>query len=101
MNPSFPRNVRRPPLLREMPLSFPGTGSVSTTPAATASAIGGSVRIALEDNLLITRRKLAASNTQQEAKTGRIIEDHRAEVAEPDDDTRKMRAVTLGGSTNT
>lgn len=91
--------MRGPPLRRQLPLSFPGAGSVSTPLAATASAIGGSVRNAIEDNLFITRSKLAASNTQQEAKTGRIVEDHRAVVAEPDE-TRKMLALTWDDSAN-
>ena len=57
------------------------------------------MRILPEDNLYISQSKLAASNTQQEAKTGRIVEDHRAEVAKPNE-THKMLTLTPDGSAN-
>ncbi len=53
--------------------------------AATASQMGGNVRVGLEDSLFISRGKLAESNAQQVAKIRRIVEDLGSEVATPDE----------------
>ncbi len=51
----------------------------------TAASLGGSVRVGLEDNLFISRGKLAESNAQQVLKLRRILEDLSLEVATPDE----------------
>ncbi len=53
--------------------------------AATASQMGGNVRVGLEDSLFISRGKLAESNAKQVAKIRRIVEDLGSEVATPDE----------------
>lgn len=42
--------------------------------AATASQMSGNVRVGLEDNLFISRGRLAETNVQQIAKIRRIID---------------------------
>lgn len=51
----------------------------------TAASLGGNVRVGLEDNLFISRGKLAQSNAEQVAKLRRILEDLSLEVATPDE----------------
>lgn len=53
--------------------------------AATATQLGGNVRVGLEDSLHISRGKLAESNAQQVAKIRRIVEELGSEVATPDE----------------
>lgn len=62
-----------------------GAGGAQMPLAATASQMGGNVRVGLEDSLFIRRGKLAASNAEQVAKIRRIIEDLGCEVATPDE----------------
>jgi uncharacterized protein (DUF849 family) len=50
-----------------------------------AAAMGGHVRVGLEDSLMIARGKLAQSNAEQVAKIRRIVEELGREVATPDD----------------
>jgi uncharacterized protein (DUF849 family) len=52
--------------------------------AAQAAAMGGHVRVGLEDNLMIARRTLARSNAEQVAKVRGIVESLGREVASPD-----------------
>ena len=55
-------------------------------PLATIGAIlGGNVRVGLEDSLLISRGRLAASNAEQVAKIRRILEELGHEIATPDE----------------
>jgi len=48
-----------------------------------AAAMGGHVRVGLEDSLMIARGELAKSNAQQVAKIRRIVEELGREVATP------------------
>lgn len=50
-----------------------------------AAAMGGHVRVGLEDSLSIARGQLAESNAQQVAKIRRIVEDLGRTVASPED----------------
>ncbi|WP_223478365.1 3-keto-5-aminohexanoate cleavage protein [Oricola indica] len=50
-----------------------------------AAAMGGHVRVGLEDSLMIARGKLATSNAEQVAKIRRIVEELGREVATPTD----------------
>ncbi|KMW60410.1 hypothetical protein AIOL_000565 [Candidatus Rhodobacter oscarellae] len=62
-----------------------GAGGAQMPLAATASQMGGHVRVGLEDSLFISRGKLAESNAQQVTKIRRIVEDLGNEVATPDE----------------
>lgn len=62
-----------------------GAGGAQMPFAATASQMGGNVRVGLEDSLLISRGKLAESNAQQVTKIRRIVEDLGCEIATPDE----------------
>ena len=62
-----------------------GAGGAQMPLAATASQMGGNVRVGLEDSLFISRGKLAASNAEQVAKVRRIVEELGCEVATPDE----------------
>ena len=50
-----------------------------------AAAIGGHVRVGLEDSLTIARGKLATSNAEQVAKIRRIVEELGRELATPEE----------------
>lgn len=50
-----------------------------------AAAIGGHVRVGLEDSLTIARGKLATSNAEQVAKIRRIVEELGRETATPEE----------------
>jgi len=62
-----------------------GAGGAQMSLAATASQMGGNLRVGLEDSLFISRGKLADSNAQQVAKVRRIVEDLGCEIATPDE----------------
>lgn len=62
-----------------------GAGGAQMSLAATASQMGGNVRVGLEDSLFIRRGKLAANNAEQVSKIRRIVEDLGCEVATPDE----------------
>ncbi len=62
-----------------------GAGGAQMSLAATASQMGGNVRVGLEDSLFISRGKLADSNAQQVQKIRRIVEDLGCQVATPDE----------------
>jgi uncharacterized protein (DUF849 family) len=51
--------------------------------ATMAAAMGGHVRVGLEDSLMISRGQLATSNAEQVTKIRRIVEDLGREVATP------------------
>ncbi|MBL3701202.1 3-keto-5-aminohexanoate cleavage protein [Sulfitobacter sp. BDSS02] len=53
--------------------------------AAMAAAMGGHVRVGLEDSLMIERGQLASSNAEQVLKIRRIVEDLGRSVATPDE----------------
>lgn len=62
-----------------------GAGGAQMPFAATASQMGGNLRVGLEDSLMIARGQLAKSNAEQVAKIRRIVEDLGCEVASPDE----------------
>jgi uncharacterized protein (DUF849 family) len=53
--------------------------------AAIAAAMGGNVRVGIEDSLWIGPGKLAASNAQQVRQARQIIEGLGLEIASPDE----------------
>jgi len=53
--------------------------------AAMAAAMGGHVRVGLEDSLMIERGQLASGNAEQVLKIRRIVEDLGRSVATPDE----------------
>src|ERR1700760_111338 len=62
-----------------------GAGRAQMQIAAMAAAMGGNVRVGLEDSLWIGPGKLAETNAQQVTKARQIIEGLGLEVATPDD----------------
>lgn len=52
---------------------------------ATASILGGNVRVGLEDNLYISKGVLAKSNSEQVEKIGKIIQLLGNEIASPEE----------------
>jgi uncharacterized protein (DUF849 family) len=62
-----------------------GAGRAQMAIAAQAVAMGGNVRVGLEDSLWIGPGKLAESNAQQVANVRKIIEGLGYEIASPDD----------------
>ncbi|MEH6833159.1 MULTISPECIES: 3-keto-5-aminohexanoate cleavage protein [Falsihalocynthiibacter] len=63
-----------------------------------SAAMGGHVRVGLEDSLMISRGKLAKTNADQVAKIRRIVEDLGREVATP---TEARAMLGLKGSDQT
>lgn len=55
-----------------------------------AAAMGGHVRVGLEDSLMIARGQLARTNAEQVIKIRRIVEDMGREVASPEDARRML-----------
>jgi uncharacterized protein (DUF849 family) len=53
--------------------------------AAQAAAMGGNVRVGMEDSLWLGPGKLAESNAQQVKKVRQILEGIGLEIATPDD----------------
>ena len=62
-----------------------GAGRAQLPIATQAIALGGNVRVGLEDSLWIGKGRLAKSSAEQVAKVRQIIEGFGAEVASPDD----------------
>ena len=62
-----------------------GAGRNQLPIAAQAAAMGGNVRVGLEDNLWIGPGKLAESNAQQVTRARQIVEGLGLDVATPDD----------------
>ena len=62
-----------------------GAGRNQMTIAALSAAMGGNVRVGLEDNLWIGPGELAKSNADQVTKARSIIEGFGLEVATPDE----------------
>jgi uncharacterized protein (DUF849 family) len=73
-----------------------GAGGAQMPLAATASQMGGNVRVGLEDSLFISHGKLATSNAGQVAKVRRIVEELGCEVATPDE-AREILHLKGGG----
>jgi uncharacterized protein (DUF849 family) len=72
-----------------------GAGAAQMRVAAQAAAMGGSVRVGLEDSLWIGPKRLAESNAQQVAKVREILSGLSQEVATPDE-ARAMLALKGG-----
>jgi uncharacterized protein (DUF849 family) len=62
-----------------------GAGRNQMTVAAMAAAMGGNVRVGLEDSLWIGKGRLATSNAQQVKQVRQIIEGLGLEIATPDE----------------
>lgn len=62
-----------------------GAGAAQMRVAAQAAALGGNVRVGLEDSLWIAPGQLATSNAQQVAKAKALLESLSIEVATPDE----------------
>lgn len=72
-----------------------GAGRNQMTIAALSAAMGGNVRVGLEDNLWIGPGELAKSNAEQVTKARSIIEGFGLEIATPDE-TREMLQLKGG-----
>ncbi len=72
-----------------------GAGRNQMPTAAMAAAMGGNVRVGLEDSLWIGHGKLAKSNAQQVSKVRQIIEGLGLEIASPDE-AREILALKGG-----
>jgi len=72
-----------------------GAGRAQMTIGAMAVAMGGNLRVGLEDSLWIGPGKLAESNAQQVKQARQIIEGFGLEVASPDD-AREILALKGG-----
>ena len=72
-----------------------GAGRNQMNIAAMAAAMGGNVRVGLEDSLWGGPGRLAQSNAEQVAQVRRIIEGLGLEVATPDD-AREMLSLKGG-----
>ena len=62
-----------------------GAGASQMKVAAQAAAMGGHVRVGLEDNLWIGKGELAPSNAAQVTMVRRILEGLGLEIANPDE----------------
>ena len=62
-----------------------GAGRNQMVIAAQAAAMGGNVRVGLEDSLWLGRGRLAESNAAQVTKVRQIIEGLGQEIATPDE----------------
>ena len=67
-----------------------GTGRNQLPIAAMAAAMGGNIRVGLEDSLWIAPGRLAQSNAEQVLKARQIIEGLGLEVATPEDARRQL-----------
>jgi uncharacterized protein (DUF849 family) len=72
-----------------------GAGRGQMTIAAQAIALGGNIRVGLEDSLWIGPGQLAKSNAEQVAKARRLVEEFGLEVATPDE-AREILALKGG-----
>ena len=72
-------------------LSVLGAGKHQMPIAAMSAAMGGNVRVGLEDSLLLSRGNLATSNAEQVEKIRRILEELGREIASPADAREMLR----------
>lgn len=72
-----------------------GAGAAQMKVAAMAAAMGGHVRVGLEDSLWLARGRLARSNAEQVLQVRKIIEGLGHEIATPDD-AREILALKGG-----
>ena len=76
-----------------------GAGASQFRVATQAIALGGNVRVGLEDSIWIGRGKLAESNAQQVSKVRQIIEGMGLSIATPDE-AREMLSLKGGDRVN-
>lgn len=76
-----------------------GAGGAQMSLATAAAAMGGNVRVGLEDSLLISRGKLAESNAQQVRKIRKLLEELGHEIATPAE-AREMLALKGSSAVN-
>lgn len=76
-----------------------GAGAHQFRIAAQSAAMGGNIRVGLEDSLWAGQGKLATSNAEQVAFVRKIIEGLGLEVATPDD-AREMLSLKGGDQVN-
>ena len=66
-------------------LSVLGAGRHQMPLAAVSAALGGNVRVGLEDSLMLSRGRLAKSSAEQVRKIRNILEEMGREIATPDE----------------
>ena len=76
-----------------------GAGRNQMPIAAQAAAMGGNVRVGLEDSLWIGPGQLAKSNAEQVTKVRQILEGLGLEIATPDD-AREILTLKGGDKVN-
>jgi uncharacterized protein (DUF849 family) len=76
-----------------------GAGANQMRVAAQAAAMGGNVRVGMEDSLWIGPGKLAESNAQQVTRVRQILEGLGLEIATPDD-AREILSLKGGDKVN-
>ncbi len=76
-----------------------GAGKDQMRIAAQAAAMGGNIRVGLEDSIWIARGQLAKSNAEQVTKARQLIEGLGMEVASPDE-AREILALKGGDQVN-
>ena len=76
-----------------------GAGASQMRVAAQAAAMGGNVRVGMEDSLWIGPGKLAESNAQQVTKVRQILEGLGLEIASPDE-AREILSLKGGDKVN-
>ncbi|MCE7521048.1 3-keto-5-aminohexanoate cleavage protein [Halomonas titanicae] len=76
-----------------------GAGKDQFRIATQAVAMGGNIRVGLEDSIWISRSKLAESNAQQVVKARSIVEGLGLEIATPDE-AREMLSLKGGDAVN-
>lgn len=84
---------------RDYRWSVLGAGKDQFRIAAQAAAMGGNIRVGLEDSIWIARGKLAESNADQVRKARQIIEGLGLDVASPDE-AREMLSLKGGDRVN-
>jgi len=76
-----------------------GAGASQMRIAAQVLAMGGNVRVGMEDSLWVGSGQLAESNAQQVTKVRKIVEGLGLEVASPDE-AREILALKGGDKVN-
>lgn len=76
-----------------------GAGKDQFRIATQAVAMGGNIRVGLEDSIWISRSKLAESNAQQVVKARSVVEGLGLEIATPDE-AREMLSLKGGDAVN-
>jgi len=76
-----------------------GAGASQMRIAAQVLAMGGNVRVGMEDSLWIGPGKLAESNAQQVTRVRQILEGLGLEIATPDD-AREILSLKGGDKVN-